>query len=341
VGGGAAGAYGQRWGKGDVVREGGSAATESAVRKNLVWLRRHQSSDGRWDADGWTANCTGTESCGDLGVVVDTSNDVGLTSLSLLAFLGTGHSHRFGVYKRSVRLGLRWLKRQQGPDGSFGDRQSVSHALATLALCEAYAVSRDFTLKRYTQKATALCVAWTLDLNVWTSESDRRSALELAWLILALQAAKTAGLDVPPAAFERVRVALAARNRDSNSASWIATTVIGGLFAGEKRSTEWIRAGAQALRKDHLPAWTPNAQVDLHAWHLTGLAMFQVGGPGWREWNASMQEALLPAQRMSGCQDGSWDPVGEQSVLGGRVAATALASLTLEVYCRYERSKGH
>ncbi|HNS00344.1 MAG TPA: hypothetical protein PKX48_14805, partial [Planctomycetota bacterium] len=48
IGGGAAGAYGQRWGKGSLSNEGGSEATESAVRAALEWLMRHQNEDGSW-----------------------------------------------------------------------------------------------------------------------------------------------------------------------------------------------------------------------------------------------------------------------------------------------------
>ena len=54
AGGGAAGAYGQRWGKGSLSREGGSEGTESAVTAALRWLKRAQSQNGQWDCDNWT-----------------------------------------------------------------------------------------------------------------------------------------------------------------------------------------------------------------------------------------------------------------------------------------------
>jgi hypothetical protein len=60
--------------------------------------------------------------------------------------------------------------------------------------------------------------------------------------------------------------------------------------------------------------------------------MFQYGGGMWKEWNDKMQEALLPTQRVldepkgSKCEDGSWDPIDEWSLAGGRVYTTAMGS---------------
>ena len=46
-------------------------------------------------------------------------------------------------------------------------------------------------------------------------------------------------------------------------------------------------------------------------------------------------------QRMGGCEDGSWNPVGEWCLAGGRVYATAINALTLEIYYRYKRAQLH
>ena len=41
----------------EIIEElGGTRETEQAVRDALVWLARHQSSDGRWDVDGYMRN---------------------------------------------------------------------------------------------------------------------------------------------------------------------------------------------------------------------------------------------------------------------------------------------
>jgi hypothetical protein len=71
--------------------------------------------------------------------------------------------------------------------------------------------------------------------------------------------------------------------------------------------------------------------------------MFQYGGEHWTKWNEAMKKILVEQQRKGGPLDGtandvdgSYDPVGSGGIPhGGRVMATALAALTLEVYYRY------
>ena len=66
MGGGAAGAYGERLGKGSLIREGGSEATENAVRAALEWLYRHQNANGSWRGAGFRSQCKGG-ACGGPG----------------------------------------------------------------------------------------------------------------------------------------------------------------------------------------------------------------------------------------------------------------------------------
>ena len=66
--------------------------------------------------------------------------------------------------------------------------------------------------------------------------------------------------------------------------------------------------------------------------------MNQWGGEHWKQWRKSIEQALLPHQRMEDPEDnfyGSWDPVGPWGEDGGRVYSTAVGALILEVYYRY------
>jgi len=368
VGGGAAGAYGQRWGKGSLAREGGSPGTESAVTAALRWLKFHQSPDGRWDGDGWKQNCPKGLCSGPGTNDGDARYDVGLSSLALLAFLGNGHTHRFGTFKRTVNRGLQWLKRQQAADGSVGYDQGhgesiYNHSIATMALCEAYAVSRDFTLKRYAEKAIEFCIAAQNPGLGWKYgiRSGRNDTSVTGWMVLAMKAGKTAGIKVPDEAFEGAR-AWFDRATDSRgnvgyetpgggsaflgpndgkfdpTACMTGVSVICRIFTGERRSEDAIRKGAKILM-DNQPTWEQR-KMNFYYWYYGTYAMFQVGGSKWKEWNDSMQQALLPNQRKGGCEDGSWDPVSEWSLAGGRVYSTAINALTLEIYYRYERAGG-
>ena len=88
------------------------------------------------------------------------------------------------------------------------------------------------------------------------------------------------------------------------------------------------------------PRWSPRT-VNYYYWYYGTYAMFQFAGPKWKTWNKAMLSALLPHQRNGGCEDGSWDGVGEWCAPGGRVYATAINVLTLEIYYRFDRGSTH
>ena len=78
---------------------------------------------------------------------------------------------------------------------------------------------------------------------------------------------------------------------------------------------------------------------DFLGWNLASTALFWFDGPEgplWKRWNEPMKQAILPPQRVGDCPDGSWNPEGNATELqGGRVLATALNVVTMEVFYRY------
>ncbi|GIW71506.1 MAG: hypothetical protein KatS3mg102_1048 [Planctomycetota bacterium] len=404
VAGGAAGAYGSRFGKGKASRHGGSAATESAVLAALWWLQRHQDADGRWAAAEFHKNCKRTCEGPDyrqpsgrgpgLGVA---EFDVGVTGLALLAFLGDGHTHRASPYpefRRAVFKGLSYLKRIQKEDGSIGysgKEQSIyNHVLATMALAEAYFMSKDFTLQRVAQKAVDWLVAAQNPGAGWKYEprGGKNDTSVTGWAVLALKTARTADLKVPDEAFAGALAWFeratsdggpgkppglvgymqpgdggSTLNRNLKEAvpypevypvyegapTMTAVGVICRIFTGQKRTHERIKQGIKILMSK-LPSWEPDKktknETNFYYWYYGTYAVFH-GTPldsrEWDRWNKAMQQALLGdgtnRQRMGGDEDGSWDPVGEWAIAGGRVYATAINALTLEIYYRYEHAK--
>ncbi|MCZ6689028.1 MAG: terpene cyclase/mutase family protein [Planctomycetota bacterium] len=375
VGGGAAGAYGQRWGRGSFTHEGGSAGTERAVLAGLQWLVRHQDEDGRWNSDDFNENCSKSK-CGDAGFAYW---DGGVTGLALLAFLGAGHTHRHGKFRQTVRKGLNWLKKNQKQggalDGAFGyvedepgrpkEEWIYNHAICTMAICEAYAVSRDFTLKKHAQRAVDFCLRAQNPNFGWRYgvRSGDNDTSVTGWMVLALKAAKTAELNVPKTAFMGARSwfdratsqsGVTGYRAPDGSSSYLpmqqgkfeavpcmtAVAVLCRIFTGQKKSDEVIKKGERELMK-YLPSWPKDSTkpVNMYYWYYGTYAMFQLGGRSWREWNKAMKPALLPTQRQGGDEDGSWDAVGEWGIAGGRVYSTAINVLTLEIYYRYERAQ--
>jgi hypothetical protein len=125
-----------------------------------------------------------------------------------------------------------------------------------------------------------------------------------------------------------------------------AVAVLCRLFAGEGRSTPIIKRGVDILMKE-TPQWSEGKpgkggtnKINIYYWYYGSYAMFQFGGSLWKKWNEDMQAALLSTQRQGDIdEDGSWDPIDEWGIAGGRVYTTALGAMTLEVYYRFVRAQ--
>jgi hypothetical protein len=109
-------------------------------------------------------------------------------------------------------------------------------------------------------------------------------------------------------------------------------------LVGESTESPPWRLGVELCSKLR-PTWNPNdGSIDLYYWYFGSLAFRQVGGEPWRTWWRATRDALQPTQDVGGdsCQAGSWPPLDPWGRAGGRVYATAIATLTLESEYRYD-----
>ncbi len=92
--------------------------------------------DGGWSFDHQSGACNGR--CGEPGLLGDSR--IAATSMALLPFLAAGYSTDDGPYRRQIAGGLNFLMAAQKPDGSLWEPSGAfySHAMATMALCDAY-----------------------------------------------------------------------------------------------------------------------------------------------------------------------------------------------------------
>lgn len=308
----------------------------------LTWLSKNQEDDGSWRSP--NGGC-----------------DVSVTSLATLAFLGSGHTHRFGSYKPTVNKGLKWLKRRIKQGGAVASPNqrlpTLDQSLAAAALCEAYAVSRDFTLRRYAERTARALLLRQGEGGGWSygGPSSPANTFVTAYAVLGLKAAKSAGLETPAEAFaaaskflqhvtgpdgqvglyrpgDGVSITLGDPAKAPAAPLFTAASVIARIFCSELPSTRGLRAGAQQLTRLR-PGFEP-----AYAYFGT-YAQFQMGGEQWAAWTRAMKTALLSIQVVEPDQAGSWDPAGIWGALGGRAATTAVNALTLEIHYRYERAK--
>ena len=114
------------------------------------------------------------------------------------------------------------------------------------------------------------------------------------------------------------------------------------VFDGEDpQRSEVMRKGADLLLQ-RLPTWEEDTgDIDYYYWYYSSYALWQLSGEHWITWQRKMLDSVVAHQRPDGDEKGSWDPeVDPWGNDGGRVYATALNTLTLEVYYRYVRILG-
>ena len=132
---------------------GGTEASEAAVARGLEWLAAHQNPDGSWSLHNFQANCK-HPACTEAGSV---HSDPAGTGIALLPFLGAGHTPESAKHGKTVKRAIQWLVEQQRVDGTWlapqDPKPMYGHAIATIALCEAYGMTRDPKLLAPAQKA--------------------------------------------------------------------------------------------------------------------------------------------------------------------------------------------
>ena len=163
--------------------------TERAVAHALHWLMRHQRYDGSWSFDKYKSQCKDA-SCSGAG---SASADAGATGLALLCYLAAGQTHKSaGPYRRNIEQGLIWLCRNQQHDGNLAKdcvSPMYSHAMATLALCEAFGMSGDRNVGAAAQGAVNyILAAQNRNDNGWRyNPGDPGDTSVTGWQIMALK----------------------------------------------------------------------------------------------------------------------------------------------------------
>ncbi|MBI2921158.1 MAG: terpene cyclase/mutase family protein [Planctomycetes bacterium] len=349
-----------------------------AVESGLLWLARHQDAEGFWSTRTFDDHCAGKECSGE----GEKGNNVAVTGLALLAFLGAGHTHlskelvadphtdkavRFGEV---VKRGLKWLMTRQDQDGCFanrgGMRMMYHHAVATLALCEAYGLTESQLFKRSAQSGLEFIAEGQNPGKGWryTPKCGDNDTSVTGWCVMALRSGDVSGLNAPNRCFRgalawvrevtdedygRVgytakgtgKVMILGKNEDwEHHETMTAMGMLVRTFVDPKGEKATIEAGAKLLVAD-VPE-DARFKVDSYYWYYGSLALYQFDGPDgkhWKNWNKALRTALHSSQvdDDDSCSDGSWDVAPDRWAFeGGRAYATAMGVLALEVSYRLQ-----
>lgn len=321
-----------------VAAGGGNAASEAAVARGLIWLAKQQKANGSWVYDGSSANDT-----------------IAATGMALLPFLAAGQTHKVSKdnkYNKNVGAGIAFLVGNQQPNGSFkGSSGMYSHAIATVALCEALGMSGDrAALQQPAQKAVNYILNAQGPNGSWGYGPGTNGDTSIVgWQIQALQSAKLCKeLVVDKRAYEKARKFLDSVASGSNKSQYgysspgaTPTLTAVGLLSryyvdGWGPNQPGMAAGVNYLLK----SWTPTeAKMDMYYYYYATQVLHFYEGPEWhKDWNPAMRDLLVKIQvpDARGANGGSWDPDGVWfGPHCGRLGQTCMSLLTLEVYYRH------
>lgn len=322
---------------------GGNAESEQAVSLGLQWLTSIQRVDGSW-----SFGAAGDPvQPGDL-----TTTDMGATSMALLCFLGSGHTHmKDGPFKDNVLKGLTYLH-QNAERGAMGaDLRGRSQAnsgmyvqgIATICLCEAAAMEKDDKeLRRLAGDAIKFIekAQNRIDGGWRYNVGDKGDTSVVGWQVMALQSAKAGRIKVDGNTILDVKRFLkSVQHMDGAQYSYTpdrgptdSMTAVGLLcrmYFGWKRDNPALKAGVE-----HLSKVGPQPGRIYYNYYATQV-LHHWGGDLWNQWNLRMRDELVSTQVKSGPGAGSWDFRDDHGAQAGRLYQTTLSLLTLEVYYRH------
>jgi len=294
--------------------------TDNAIDHGLAWLASRQDEDGGFGASGYSRN-------------------VAVVSLAGLAFLASGDTPGRGQYGANIDRCASYVLRSGDESGFLCDQRYASHGpmydhgFATLFLAEIYGMSPDPSIREKLSRAVKLIVATQNGDGGWRYQPQPGEADISVTIcqVMALRAAKNAGLAVPGETIDRcIDYVKRSQNADGGfmymlsggpsrfprSAAGVVALYSAGLYEGDE-----IRKGIEYLSQ-HLPA---NANFrDTHAMYgqyYAVQAMWQAGGEHWLQWYPAIRDVLLKQQQA----DGSWmDLISPEY-------GTAMACIVLQV----------
>ena len=342
--------------------------TERAIEMGLEFLARCQLADGSWTLSQFDNKNTYFQS--------QLNSDTAATGMALLAFQGAGYNHREFKYANRIKNGIDWLITNQTDDGGLyveTDKKSneacrlYSHAIAALAMAEAYGMTQDPEIRPAAQKALDYIIesqharkgGWRYFSHPIKSRQSDTSVT--GWMMMALKSGQLAGLKVPQKTFDGIdnwlKVAEAPnsksqfrynpyakdsdeRARTHGKRASVSMTAVGLLmraYNGWTPTDEKFLQGAEHLL-EQLPSDRDSLRRDTYYWYYATQVMKHAGGKYWDQWSRALHPLLVNTQQSSGPLRGSWHPYmpvpDRWAPQGGRLYVTTMNLLSLEVKYR-------
>jgi len=321
-----------------VLLRGGTAESEDAVSRGLAWLAAHQRDDGSWRFDHHDGPCGGL--CRNPGTEGSTT---AATGLALLAFLGAGEVTEDSLYKKVVDKGLYYLSSRLIVTPHGGDLQEgtmYAQGIAAIALCEAYAMTEDDSLRPVAQQAVDFIVSAQHKGGGWRYYPGQPGDTTVyGWQKMALKSARMAGLHVPQRVIDLAKSFLdQVQTEDGAYYGYVkpdrlptptAVGLLSRMYSGWPQNDARLATGVKYLEK------LKPSRTDVYFNYYATQVMHHYEGAGWDAWNQELRDRLVATQSRRGHEHGSWYFNDDHGKSGGRLYTTAMCVMILEVYYRH------
>ncbi len=302
---------------------------EIMYTKGLKYLSSSQDETGAWNDSDRFGNFPGT------------------VALCLLAFLAHGDDPNHGPYSTNIKKSLDYLISKQQKNGYIGSAQisdvrgnMYNHGFATLALAEAYGMLEDKRIGPALQKAVDLILTSQKrnPLGAWRYSPVAKDAdsTVAGCQIIALYAARNAGIPVPDAAFKTAKQYMdTCRNKTDGAYGYtnpnggrVTLTAIGVLCEALQRNKDTAHfKQSLAYLKENINH--RDSRYPYYFEYYMSQALFQADETTWSVWNKKNIDYLKVLQHSDGSFNGT---KGKALSTAGSLLSLALNYRFLPIY---------
>jgi len=325
----------------------------NVVDSGLDWLSKTQEDGGFWDPGKYEGKTTD-------------QSKVMSTAICLLTFLGAGNTDRIGKYKKIVKQAVIWLISVQRDDGSFTNNNQVN-GICTQALAEATGMGCGGNEVKLGAEKACKFILSQQNASGGFNDFGKSEKLEpgdydkmpaTVFCIAGLKSAQLAGIyeseirvcfNKTDQLFNKIPTT-GDMTETSQGKAWFngggdtTESSEGGInqamallirqYLGHERTEPWSKAAAKELSL-YLPK--DSSSINFVQVYFQFLTLFQQGGDVFKNWNLKSTDILFQAQSDDENLFCSWPKMNTAPFAdGGRVASSAFAILSLEIYYRYK-----
>lgn len=303
--------------------------TDAIIKGSLRWLASRQLPSGAWGSS-----------------EDEVRHPIAITGYVLMTFMAAGNLPGEGEFGKNVTAGMQYLLDSTAPDGLMGNRNNgqymYGHGVASIALAELYGQTRSPSMRPKLERVIKIIIASQNSEGGWRYRPIARDAdISVTVLqVVALRAAKNAGLDVPQSTLDNA-VKYVKKcfhpatggygyqpSREpgfARTAAAIYSLQVCGLY-----DDEMVKRGSEYLIKN---------SKDRDQWFTYGNfyaapAQYMVGGDTWRKYYTEIKELLLKNVTTKGDLS-YWEPKLDQGRPVGQVYCTAVYAKILAVPYHY------